>query len=648
MSNDSDPGSGASAAVVLERIHDPVVGIEDGVITHANAAARDAFDLPPSVDGKPAVDVLGSFWDRLASAMAETTIGTVRQVSLPESRFDAKIHADPDGTTITFDPGGDRSPEASSSDGFVWDHEVKDRAINESPVAITLTDPSLEDNPLVFANEAFQRLTGYPLSEIVGSNCRILQGPDSDPDAIAAMREAIDAEESVTVELLNYRHDGTPFWNEVTIAPVYDRSGALTHFVGFQNDVTARKEAEFEAQRRTAEVSAERAKLERVLEYVEGLFQDVSEIVTRSSSRPALEAAVCDRIVDEESVEGAWIGDRDVVTGAIDVRARVGEAPHRVPAEADHPANVAERTASTTVGTVEGETVAVAPLTYGDVRYGVLAIRIANVDIADVSDDERLVLSSLARIVANGINARETGEIIATDAVVAIEFGVGDERFSPAALSELTDCRLEYRGSTHGNSETAAPLYSATGASVNDLEDAARSLEATASEPESTPAGTVADVEPVLEWDDGCLVRLLTDGFVEWLSNRGAITSRIVAADGRAQVGIEIPRSGSVREFVDAVEARFPDAEVESVRQHDRTEPTREAFVDLLEESLTDRQLETLRRAYLTGYFEWPRPVTGEKLAGSMGVSRPTFHQHLRTAMGKLCQTLFERSDGDR
>lgn len=664
MSNDNDPGSRASAAVVLERMQHPIVGVEDGVIVHANAAACDAFDLSRPIDGRRAADALGSIWVPLASAIGMTTIGTVRQLSLPGNRFDVKIHADPDGTVITFDPsdyatpdppssrgpsGGpneDPSPETPSGDGTVWDNEVKDRAINEAPVGITLSDPTLEDNPLVFANEAFQRLTGYPLAELLGSNCRFLQGPDSDPDAVAAMREAIDAEEPVTVELLNYRHDSTPFWNEVTIAPVRDRSGTLTHFVGFQNDISARKEAEFEAERRTAEVSAEREKLDRVLTYVEGIFQDVSKIVTRSSSRAALEGAVCDRIADEESVDGAWIGDRDLATGAIDVHARTGDAPDCVPAEADHPANEAERTESTTIGSVDGETVAVAPITYGDVRYGVIAVRIANVAIADVSDVEQLVLSSLARVVADGINARETGEIIATDAVVVIEFTIGDERFVPAALSTHTDCRLEYRGSTHGTSETTAPLYSATGTSVTDLEDAARSIGKPSIERESGPGNRdVVAVEPVLEWDDGCLIRLLADGFVEWLSNRGAITSQIVAADGQARVTIEIPWSANVRTFVDAMDARYPDAEVISVHQHDRTEPTREAFVGLLKESLTDRQLETLRRAYLSGYFEWPRPVTGEELAGSMGVSRPTFHQHLRTAMGKLCQTLFEQSD---
>lgn len=122
----------------------------------------------------------------------------------------------------------------------------KERVMDEAPVGITISDPSQPDNPLIYANAAFERITGFPTDAVIGKNCRFLQGPDTDPDTVSMMRAGIDKEEPITVEVLNYRQDGEPFWNEVTIAPVRDESGQTTHFVGFQRDVTRRKQAEIE------------------------------------------------------------------------------------------------------------------------------------------------------------------------------------------------------------------------------------------------------------------------------------------------------------------------------------------------------------------------------------------------------------------
>ncbi|WP_152040764.1 PAS domain S-box protein [Salinigranum salinum] len=125
------------------------------------------------------------------------------------------------------------------------EHElfVKNRAMDAAPIGIILTDPSLEDNGIVYANEEFERLTGYAEEETLERNCRFLQGEDTDPESVAEMREAIANEEAVTVELRNYRKDGSPFWNRVWISPIRDGDGDVTNFVGFQEDVTERVEA---------------------------------------------------------------------------------------------------------------------------------------------------------------------------------------------------------------------------------------------------------------------------------------------------------------------------------------------------------------------------------------------------------------------
>jgi PAS domain S-box-containing protein len=107
---------------------------------------------------------------------------------------------------------------------------------------------------MIYANKAFVDLTGYSAAEALGRNCRYLQGPDTDPAAVAAIREAIGACRQAEVELLNYRKDGTSFWNRLQVFPVFDEDGVLLQYVGTQTDVTRLKEAEAERQRLAGEL----------------------------------------------------------------------------------------------------------------------------------------------------------------------------------------------------------------------------------------------------------------------------------------------------------------------------------------------------------------------------------------------------------
>ncbi|TKX75395.1 PAS domain S-box protein [Halorubrum sp. GN11_10-6_MGM] len=122
--------------------------------------------------------------------------------------------------------------------------ETKTRALDEAPVGITITDPEQEDNPMVYVNDRFVEMTGYDREESIGVNCRFLQGPDTEEASVQQLHDAIDAEEPTSVELLNYRKDGTEFWNRVSIAPISDADGTVTHWVGFQEDITAFKDRE--------------------------------------------------------------------------------------------------------------------------------------------------------------------------------------------------------------------------------------------------------------------------------------------------------------------------------------------------------------------------------------------------------------------
>jgi PAS domain S-box-containing protein len=130
--------------------------------------------------------------------------------------------------------------------GYERELELKSLAMDEAPVGITISDPDQEDNPMVYVNDGFETVTGYSEAEALGRNCRFLQGEGTQERSIAEMRDAIDAAEPVSVELRNYRKDGSQFWNRVTIAPVRDGTGTLTNYIGFQEDVTERKNREQE------------------------------------------------------------------------------------------------------------------------------------------------------------------------------------------------------------------------------------------------------------------------------------------------------------------------------------------------------------------------------------------------------------------
>src|SRR5215217_6389761 len=119
-----------------------------------------------------------------------------------------------------------------------------ERAVTASTNSIVISDPNQPDDPIVYVNPAFERTTGYAAEEVLGRNCRLLQGEDRDQPALGELRSALGEGRQCTVVLRNYRKDGTLFWNELSIYPVRDEQGRMTNFVGVQNDITERRSIE--------------------------------------------------------------------------------------------------------------------------------------------------------------------------------------------------------------------------------------------------------------------------------------------------------------------------------------------------------------------------------------------------------------------
>lgn len=143
---------------------------------------------------------------------------------------------------------------------------LKDRALAGAAEGITIADARLPDRPLIYVNDGFERLTGYRAGDILGSNCRFLQGDETDPATRDEIRQALREERPCTVEILNYRRDGTPFWNRLSITPVRDEAGTVTHFIGIQSDITSRRRAQDSLRAVSEELTKANEKMQRDLD----------------------------------------------------------------------------------------------------------------------------------------------------------------------------------------------------------------------------------------------------------------------------------------------------------------------------------------------------------------------------------------------
>lgn len=184
------------------------------------------------------------------------------------------------------------------------------RAVLASGTSFTISDARLPDRPLVWVNPAFEQLTGYSAATAVGRDCRFLQGPGTDREDVARVRAALEAGRGVEQVLLNYRSDGSAFWNALSISPLLDDDGEITHFVGVQSDVTAAvtaqrelsaaferveaARADAEAARHEAEAARERAEAarERLV-----LLAEVTGVLTATLDVEAASERLCSLVV---------------------------------------------------------------------------------------------------------------------------------------------------------------------------------------------------------------------------------------------------------------------------------------------------------------------------------------------------------------
>ncbi|MCW2704638.1 MAG: putative sensor protein [Blastococcus sp.] len=191
-------------------------------------------------------------------------------------------------------------PLEDTADPEAYLQALRERAVIATDITFTITDPREPDNPLVWVNPSFTRITGYEPDEVVGRNCRFLQGPATDPAAVSQIRSALEERRTVTTTLLNYRKDGSAFWNQLSVSPVFDGEGTLVSFVGVQTDVTERVRVERERESAFAAEQAARREAELARSIAEQARSDAERAqadAERAQNRLALMAEVTSALI---------------------------------------------------------------------------------------------------------------------------------------------------------------------------------------------------------------------------------------------------------------------------------------------------------------------------------------------------------------
>ena len=165
--------------------------------------------------------------------------------------------------------------------GKKLDIDILSKVLDATNTGIVITDNLLPDNPIIYCNPAFEEISGYTREEIIGHNCRFLQGKDRGQESRGAIAKAIANGENCQVEIRNYTKSGKLFWNELYISPVKDNNGMVTNFIGIQNDVTLRKKSQLELEMSQADMEKKVEDRTRMLkesqEYLKSIVETIRE-----------------------------------------------------------------------------------------------------------------------------------------------------------------------------------------------------------------------------------------------------------------------------------------------------------------------------------------------------------------------------------
>ena len=406
-------------------------------------------------------------------------------------------------------------------------------------------------------------------------------------------------------------------------------------------DVTERRRAEVEHERTAAELERSNERL-RTLNELNELIQDVTQTLVMQSDRESIERTVCEQLAGANLYAAASIGDAVSEGGEVQLRTYASDESS---AESDYSATVlkseaAMRAVSTDevqvvrgideVGTESSEWLTQAreqghraalmvPIRYDETSYGVLILYTTRPN-PGVSQ-ERTVVRRLGEVIGHAINGVETKQRLLADTAVELEFQSADPAFFFNTVSEELDCTVRLADIVPGRDGDFVYYVTVENAATDDALEAFDRMDAVK---RARYVSGESDGESVFEVSIAgpSIGRVLTE-------HEGKVTTA-VSEESTTKLTANVGPHSDVRTIVDAINANYSEVEFTARREVDRADPgqVRNVFND----ELTEKQRSAVQAAYQSGFYSWPRESTGEEVAESLGISAPTYHQHLRAA----------------
>jgi len=490
-----------------------------------------------------------------------------------------------------------------------------------------------------FWNERVREVTGYDESRLAGAP---LSGLFDDGEALAdAVAAAGDDRVVGSATAAVETADGSRVEVDLAVEAIRE-DGAVVGYTVLAWPAAATGASH-------GAVARHREQVDR-LQRINAVVRDTLTVAIRVDDREALVRQVCERLAEEASYDYVWIVTPAHVAGQFTVDATAGEGGdyHEALAAADvevaDPVARAYRAGETvvehdvgdggewaTAASERGFASAIAvPIRYGAATHAVLGVLSERPDVFD--DAERELLEELCSGIAYAVNALSLREAISADRVVELGFDLAaDHPLSgiAAASGGVVDLR------TFVPTDDGGLWYGV----ATDVDEAALAAVAT---------DTIDGIRIVGERDEGTLIEIVVTEATLWrtLSEVGGHVSRIRFGEGRPRLVVEAPVTAEPTVVEDLVVDRFPGAELRSQRHVDRGKATAVDAATELDERLTERQRAVAEAALYGGYFDATRKTTGAELAEQFGISKATFHEHLRTATRKIFEVAL-RTDGE-
>ncbi|WP_433634107.1 bacterio-opsin activator domain-containing protein [Halomicrococcus sp. NG-SE-24] len=510
------------------------------------------------------------------------------------------------------------------------------KAVEHAGHAIFLTDT---DGTIEYANPAIESVTGYDPGEVIGENPSLWKSGEHDESFYDDLWTTITNGEVWDGEIINEHRNGELRWVDMTIAPINDDTGAVDRYVAVDTDITERKERELH-------ICEQNERLKHLNDTNE-VLREVNQRLVQADTREEVERATCEQFAATDLYDAAWIATRNMVNSAIRARTHAGidddVLEGVVEAVIDGDKTPVDRALSQGVTAVtrtpadgdciapdDSEATLAIPLTYRDVCYGALVVHAADLEALDTIDHS--VLDELGKTIAYAINAVESKRSLVTDKVTAITFRMADDDGPLFKLAAALDCKLQLERLSVGSNGDSVEYFTVQGADADAISDYV------------SESADIAAAQVISERDDATVFRFVISNasVVTTFADQGCVIRSVSADKEGGEVTAELPQVADVRTVVEAVRNRHSNADLVAQRERERATETRGEFRADVEERLTDRQLEALRTAHLSGYFGWPRETNGEEVADLMDISQSTFLQHLRAGERKLFEAMFD------